>query len=197
MQNARLKLCGLIENAQIRLFLFSWFSDSTTCQHHPHMGKWDLADHINWALKWEGAEEQEDPSLQICHLLLPRLSPLPHRWSSWNSHRSLWCSVPSLSLQNPMLTTLRLCPSSSAGMGAWTEEGRKERGKEWGGMVRASERLLLNHAKTLGSWAPEGEEFNSGPETRLSDRARSFCVIKFYWSIKWDRENFDIDVNSG
>ena len=48
------KLCGLIENAQIRLFLFSWLSDPTTCQHHTHMGKWDLADHINWALKWEG-----------------------------------------------------------------------------------------------------------------------------------------------
>ena len=48
------KLCGLIENAQIRLFLFSWLSDPTTCQHYPHMGKWDLADHINWALKWEG-----------------------------------------------------------------------------------------------------------------------------------------------
>lgn len=61
----------------------------TLWPYQPHMGKWDLADHINWALKGEGAEGREDPSLQICHLLLPRLSSLPHPWSYWSIHRSL------------------------------------------------------------------------------------------------------------
>ena len=40
------------------------------------------------------------------------------------------------------------------------------------------ERLLLNHANTLGFLAPGGEEFNPGPETRL-DRSELLC-IKFY-----------------
>ena len=32
------------------------------------------------------------------------------------------------------------------------------------GSIYVGERLLLNHAKTLGFLAPRGEEFNPGPE---------------------------------
>jgi len=41
-------------------------------------------------------------------------------------------------------------------------------------MAVITERLLLNHAKTLGFLAPRGEEFNPGPETRL-DRSELLC----------------------
>ena len=37
-----------------------------------------------------------------------------------------------------------------------------------------SERLLLNHTKTLGFFAPGGEEFNLGPEMRL-DHSELLC----------------------
>ena len=37
-----------------------------------------------------------------------------------------------------------------------------------------NERLLLNHANTLGFLGPGGEEFNPGPETRL-DRSELLC----------------------
>ena len=77
------------------------------------------------------------------------------------------------------------------------EEGRKKwrEGRNGGGMVRGSERLLPNHAKTLGSLASGGEEFNSGPETRL-DRSELLCN-KVLLKYKGDRETSDIDINSG
>ena len=40
------------------------------------------------------------------------------------------------------------------------------------------ERLLLNHAKTLGSLASGGEEFNPGPEVRLG-RSELLCNKSF------------------
>ena len=50
------------------------------------------------------------------------------------------------------------------------------------------ERLLLNHANTLGFLAPGGEEFNLGPETRL-DRSELLCN-KVLLKYKGDRESF-------
>ena len=50
-----------------------------------------------------------------------------------------------------------------------------------------SERLL-NHANTPGFLAPGGEEFNSGPETRL-DRSELLCS-KVLLKYKGDRESF-------
>ena len=50
------------------------------------------------------------------------------------------------------------------------------------------ERLLLNHANTLGFLAPGGEEFNPGPETRL-DRSELLCN-KVLLKYKGDRESF-------
>ena len=41
-------------------------------------------------------------------------------------------------------------------------------------LVMDSERLFLNHAKTLGFLASGGEEFNLGPETRL-DHSELWC----------------------
>ena len=52
---------------------------------------------------------------------------------------------------------------------------------------RNSERLLLNHAKTPGFFAPGGE-FNLGPETRL-DRSELLCN-KVLLKCKEDRESF-------
>ena len=49
------------------------------------------------------------------------------------------------------------------------------------------ERLLLNHANTLGFLAP-GEEFNPGPETRL-DRSEPLCN-KVLLKHRGDRESF-------
>ena len=43
-----------------------------------------------------------------------------------------------------------------------------------------SERLFLNHAKTLGFLASGGEEFNLGPETRL-DHSELLCNKSFYY----------------
>ena len=50
------------------------------------------------------------------------------------------------------------------------------------------ERLLLNHAKTPGSLASGGEEFNPGPETRL-DRSYILCN-KVLLKYKGDKESF-------
>ena len=50
------------------------------------------------------------------------------------------------------------------------------------------ERLLLNHAKTLGFLAPGREEFNPGPETRL-DRSELLCN-KVLLEYNGDRESF-------
>ena len=50
------------------------------------------------------------------------------------------------------------------------------------------ERLLLNHANTPGFFAPGGEEFNPGPETRL-DRSELLCN-KVLLKYKGDRESF-------
>ena len=50
------------------------------------------------------------------------------------------------------------------------------------------ERLLLNHAKTLGFLAPGGEEFNLGPEIRL-DRSELLCN-KVLLKYKGDRESY-------
>ena len=54
-------------------------------------------------------------------------------------------------------------------------------------LVMDSERLFLNHAKTLAFLA-SGEEFNPGPEMRL-DRSELLCnnvLLKY----KGDRESF-------
>ena len=51
-----------------------------------------------------------------------------------------------------------------------------------------SEKLLLNHANTLGFLAPRGEEFNPGPEMRL-DRSELLCN-KVLFKYKGDRESF-------
>ena len=56
------------------------------------------------------------------------------------------------------------------------------------GELPSVERLLLNHANTPGFLAPGGEEFNTGPETRL-DRSELLCnevLLKY----KGDRESF-------
>ena len=50
------------------------------------------------------------------------------------------------------------------------------------------ERLLLNHAKTLGFLASGGKEFNPGPETRL-DHSERLCD-KVLLKYKGDRESF-------
>ena len=57
------------------------------------------------------------------------------------------------------------------------------------------ERLLLNHANTPGFLAPGGEEFNPGPDRGLI--APSFCVIKFYLSIKEIEKASDIGIRRG
>ena len=54
--------------------------------------------------------------------------------------------------------------------------------------AQTTERLLLNHTKTLGFLAPGGEEFNPGPETRL-DRSELLCD-KVLLKYKGDRESF-------
>ena len=54
--------------------------------------------------------------------------------------------------------------------------------------AQTTERLLLNHTKTLGFLAPGGEEFNPGPETRL-DRSELLCN-KVLLKYKGDRESF-------
>ena len=51
----------------------------------------------------------------------------------------------------------------------------------------ANERLLLNHAKTLGFLASR-EEFSLGPETRL-DRSELLCN-KVLLKYKGERESF-------
>lgn len=88
--------------------LFSWLSDPTTCQHHPHVGKWDVADHVNWALKREGAEGWEDPSVRVCHLLLPLLSSLSliHD-TNQTPAKSLYMFLPKAPTTKPVLTPLR------------------------------------------------------------------------------------------
>ena len=58
-----------------------------------------------------------------------------------------------------------------------------QRKEEWAG-----ERLLLNHANTLGFLAPGGEEFNLGPEMRL-DRSELLCN-KVLLKYKKDKESF-------
>ena len=50
------------------------------------------------------------------------------------------------------------------------------------------ERLFLNYKNTLGFLAPRGEEFNTGPETRL-DRSELLCN-KVLLKYKGDRESF-------
>ena len=50
------------------------------------------------------------------------------------------------------------------------------------------ERLLLNHANTLGFLAPGGEGFNPGPEMRL-DHSELLCN-KVLLKYKGDRESF-------
>ena len=50
------------------------------------------------------------------------------------------------------------------------------------------ERLLLNHAKTLGFLTSRGEEFNPGPEMRL-DCSELLCN-KVLLKCKGDRESF-------
>ena len=62
------------------------------------------------------------------------------------------------------------------------------------GPPRGSERLLLNHEKTLGFLASR-EEFNPEPKTSLI--SQSFCVIKFYSSIKEIEKASDIDIRKG
>ena len=52
----------------------------------------------------------------------------------------------------------------------------------------AIERLLLNHAKTVGFLASGGEEFNPGPEMRL-DHSELLCN-KVLLKYKGDREGF-------
>ena len=54
--------------------------------------------------------------------------------------------------------------------------------------LEASERLLLNHAKTLGFLASGGEEFNPGPEMRLD--LSEFLCNKVLLKYKGDRESF-------
>ena len=70
------------------------------------------------------------------------------------------------------------------------KEGRKKQreGRKKGGMVRGSERLLLNHSKMPGSLASRGEEFNPGPETRL-DHSELLCN-KVLLKYKGDGESF-------
>ena len=57
--------------------------------------------------------------------------------------------------------------------------------------MQVSERLLMNHKKTLGFLASEGGEFNLGPESRLD---RSELCNKALLKYKGDRESFDIGI---
>ena len=55
-------------------------------------------------------------------------------------------------------------------------------------MDEGTERLLLNHEKTLGFLASGGEEVNPGPEMRL-DHSELLCN-KVLLKYKADRESF-------
>ena len=55
-------------------------------------------------------------------------------------------------------------------------------------VLHSGEKLLLNHAKTLGFLGPGREEFNPGPETRLG-RSELLCN-KVLLKYKGDRESF-------
>ena len=72
---------------------------------------------------------------------------------------------------------------------------------EGGNRDKTTERLLLNHAKTPGflaprdSWPPE--EKNSTWGQRRGLITQSFCVIKFYYSIKEIEKTSDIGIRSG
>ena len=55
-----------------------------------------------------------------------------------------------------------------------------------------SERLLLNHKRHQDSWPPEEKNSIQGQRQGLIDQ--SFCVIKFYWSIKEIEKASDIDI---
>ena len=61
-------------------------------------------------------------------------------------------------------------------------------------MLCIIERLLLNHAKTPGSLASRGEEFNLGPETRL-DRSELLCN-KVLFKYKGEKAS-DIGIRRG
>ena len=57
--------------------------------------------------------------------------------------------------------------------------------------------MLLTHEKTPGFLASGGGEFNPGPEKRRGLIAQSFCVIKFYSSIKEIEQASDIGIRRG
>ena len=59
----------------------------------------------------------------------------------------------------------------------------------------ANERLLLNHERCWNSWPPE--EKNSIWGQRQGLIAQSFCVVKFYYSIKEIEKVSDIDIRRG
>ena len=74
-------------------------------------------------------------------------------------------------------------------------EGRSRKSKaEKGGIqtgAPCAERLLLNHESRRDSWPPEE---NSIQGHRRGLIAQSFCVMKFYWSIKGIETTSDIDI---
>ena len=57
------------------------------------------------------------------------------------------------------------------------------------------ERLLLNHERHWDSWPPE--EKNSIWSQRRGLITQSFCVIKFYYSIKETEKASDTDIRRG
>ena len=90
--------------------------------------------------------------------------------------------IAQLLLLLPYITTSKSHMKRTGGFGST--------GKQvyWQTFVPDSERLLLNHEKTLGFLASGGEEFNPGPETRL-DHSELLCnnvLLKY----KGDRESF-------
>ena len=55
--------------------------------------------------------------------------------------------------------------------------------------------MLLNHERYWDSWPPK--EKNSVQGQRWGLITQSFCVIKFYWSIKEIEKASDIDIRRG
>ena len=99
------------------------------------------------------------------------------RWPSWHC----WGSIPRSSF---WLCSVRW--TSAHPPPSWISAHRRQH-TPWG-----TERLLLNHEKRGDSWPPEKKNSIRGQRRGLI--AQSFCVIKFYLSIKDIEKASDIDI---
>ena len=62
-------------------------------------------------------------------------------------------------------------------------------------LLQLYERLLLNHKRRWDSWPPEEKSSIWGQRQGLI--AQSFCVIKFYYSIKEIEKASNIEIRRG